>query len=163
MTRPGDDSCPVCGATSGVQQLNGSPQVQAWRCTACSTGWACTRVGPPPQQYLDQLTATVKHLALLRQIVHLADEMPKLTDPELRARLTALAATVQPVSRSWALSPADSHVHLLTPGQHPTDGLAARCGALLPAHAIQHDQPPPGPPCEPCRVILLADFADAAH
>ncbi len=64
-----------------------------------------------------------------------------------------------PVTRParWALSPLDSSVHLLSgAGQLPGE-LDARCGARLPAAAIQRDQPPPGPPCEDCRQIFLAD------
>ncbi|MGH3934149.1 MAG: hypothetical protein ACRDS1_04080 [Pseudonocardiaceae bacterium] len=96
MTRPGnDDSCPVCGTTSGVVQLTSSPRVQAWRCTACSTGWACTRVGPSPQPYLDQLAATVElrraARAVLTEVTALAEQAATLTDEELRQRLTALA------------------------------------------------------------------------
>ncbi|MGH3782784.1 MAG: hypothetical protein ACRDRO_19740 [Pseudonocardiaceae bacterium] len=50
----------------------------------------------------------------------------------------------------WVLSPADCQVHLLAPGgQDGTSARTARCGASL-AAAIQHDQPPPGPPCEGC-------------
>jgi hypothetical protein len=30
-----------------------------------------------------------------------------------------------------------------------------RCGHLLPMAVRQRDQPPPGPPCEPCRQIFL--------
>jgi hypothetical protein len=38
------------------------------------------------------------------------------------------------------------------------DGLMARCGHALPADVIEHDQPPPGSPCEPCRLMFLEDF-----
>jgi hypothetical protein len=34
----------------------------------------------------------------------------------------------------------------------------ARCGQVLPTDVIEHDQPPPGPPCEPCRLMFLEDF-----
>lgn len=58
-------------------------------------------------------------------------------------------------TRRWALSPLDHHVHLLDqPG-----GLTARCGHLLLTDVHQLDQPPPGPPCESCRQIFIADFA----
>jgi len=57
----------------------------------------------------------------------------------------------------WALSPLEGAVHLLD-GDHPAGGLTARCGAALPTDTHRHDQPPPGPPCEDCRMIFLADF-----
>jgi hypothetical protein len=38
------------------------------------------------------------------------------------------------------------------------DGLMARCGHALPTDVIEHDQPPPGSPCEPCRLMFLEDF-----
>jgi hypothetical protein len=56
----------------------------------------------------------------------------------------------------YALSRLDNAVHLLAP-ERPHGALAARCGHALPAAARAHDQPPPGPPCESCRLILLAD------
>ncbi|MGH8571014.1 MAG: hypothetical protein ACREX8_00355 [Gammaproteobacteria bacterium] len=99
MTRPtgdptGDDSCPGCGATTGIVRLTSTPQVQSWEC-ACGTGWACTRVGPSPQPYLDQLAATVElrgaARSILAQVITLAAQAATLTDPELRQRLTALA------------------------------------------------------------------------
>ncbi|MGH3943941.1 MAG: hypothetical protein ACRDSI_02660 [Pseudonocardiaceae bacterium] len=74
-------------------QLTSTPRVQSWSC-ACGTGWACTRVGPSPQQYLDQLVATVELRAAarstLRAIIAMADQVDTLTDVELRDRLTAM-------------------------------------------------------------------------
>ncbi|MGH3548918.1 MAG: hypothetical protein ACRDQU_12570 [Pseudonocardiaceae bacterium] len=62
----------------------------------------------------------------------------------------------------WALSPADSCVHLLAPGgQDGTSELTARCGASLTAAAIQHDQPPPGEPCAGCSRIYLEEIRHA--
>jgi hypothetical protein len=67
---------------------------------------------------------------------------------------------VSDLARCWATSPVDHAVHLLVrEGDHPTGALMARCGALLSADLPQLDQPPPGPPCENCRVIYLADCA----
>lgn len=66
----------------------------------------------------------------------------------------------------WAMSRLDFCVHLLVPAAgHSTDVLTARCGRLLPMSVTQHDQPPPGPPCERCRLIFLADAAarDSSH
>lgn len=62
-------------------------------------------------------------------------------------------------TRRWAVSPLDFCVHLLHEGGHRPGGLTARCGHLLPTAVNQHDQPPPGAPCEGCRLIFLADFA----
>jgi hypothetical protein len=60
----------------------------------------------------------------------------------------------------WALSPLDFCVHLLPEDDYLRGVLTARCGHLLPTVVHQHDQPPPGPPCEPCRLIFLTDFTD---
>jgi hypothetical protein len=60
-------------------------------------------------------------------------------------------------TRRWVVSPLDLCVHLLPEGGHLPGGLTARCGHLLPAAIHQLDQPPPGPPCEDCRLIFLAD------
>lgn len=63
-------------------------------------------------------------------------------------------------SARWMLSPMDACVHLMAlTGAHPAGVLPARCGHLLPTAVHQHDQPPPGPPCEHCRLMFLADFA----
>jgi hypothetical protein len=64
------------------------------------------------------------------------------------------------VTRWWASSLQDGAVHLVHDGDH-TDGLTARCGHSLPLAVHRHDQPPPGPPCEECRLILIADRATA--
>jgi hypothetical protein len=59
----------------------------------------------------------------------------------------------------FARSTRDSCVHVVAPaGEHSADGLTARCGQVLPTDVIEHDQPPPGPPCEPCRLMFLQDF-----
>jgi hypothetical protein len=62
-------------------------------------------------------------------------------------------------STRWAISPLDCAVHLLAPGDDPPSVVEARCGHLLPTVVHQLDQPPPGPPCEDCRLIFLADCA----
>jgi hypothetical protein len=67
-----------------------------------------------------------------------------------------------PVMRTsrFARSTRDSCVHVVAPaGEHSMDGLTARCGHALPTDVIEHDQPPPGSPCEPCRLMFLEDFA----
>lgn len=59
----------------------------------------------------------------------------------------------------WVVSPLDLSVHMVLPeGDHPPGGLKARCAAVLSTVVNQHDQPPPGPPCESCRLMFLADF-----
>jgi hypothetical protein len=60
-------------------------------------------------------------------------------------------------TRRWAVSPLDFCVHLLPEANAGV--LTARCGHQLPTAVHQLDQPPPGPPCEDCRLIFLADFA----
>jgi hypothetical protein len=63
-------------------------------------------------------------------------------------------------STRWAISPLDYTVHLLvSEGDQPLGVLQARCGHLLPTVVHQLDQPPPGSPCEDCRLIFLADCA----
>ncbi len=73
-----DGACPRCGTTSGVQLTSTSP-VQSGTCTA----------------YFDRLAAAVEQLgaarSVLRAVIALADELPKLTDVELRDRLLAPA------------------------------------------------------------------------
>lgn len=59
----------------------------------------------------------------------------------------------------WAVFLLDFRVHVLAEGDFVGGVLAARCGHQLPTMVHQHDQPPPGPPCEDCRVIFLADRA----
>lgn len=66
--------------------------------------------------------------------------------------------TVDAVRWWWALSRLDNAVHLLAP-ERPPGAFTARCGHALPAATRAHDHPPPGPPCESCRLILLADAA----
>ncbi|MGH3671668.1 MAG: hypothetical protein ACRDSH_13705 [Pseudonocardiaceae bacterium] len=62
------------------------------------------------------------------------------------------------VSR-FARSTRDRCVHVLMPaGAGSADGHTARCGHVLPAEVIVHDQPPPGAPCELCRLMFLEDF-----
>jgi hypothetical protein len=53
----------------------------------------------------------------------------------------------------------DFCVHVLAPaGEYLTEGLTARCGQVLPIDVFQHDQPPPGSPCESCRLMCLESF-----
>lgn len=94
--RPQAEACPGCEATTGVLPITGtSPKVAAWRCAECDTSWAITAVRPQQPAYFDELGAAVDELGrlrwILRQVVALADDVPKLTDAELRDRLLALA------------------------------------------------------------------------
>jgi hypothetical protein len=94
-----DEGCPMCGATTGVQPITGTSKVQTWQWTECDTSWAITAVRPQQPAYFEQLCAAVEQLGRLRwilqQVVQLADEMPKLTDVELRDRLLALAESAR--------------------------------------------------------------------
>ncbi|MGH3896699.1 MAG: hypothetical protein ACRDTA_00305 [Pseudonocardiaceae bacterium] len=157
---PQAEACPGCGATSGVQPQPAPPTVQARTCPACGMEWAITCVNPQVRPVdLAELLGAAR--CTLRQVVALAEQGDRLTDEQLRDRLTTLAEPGKPVTRPrwWAVSPLDGAVHLVPEGgAHPPGGLNASCGAVLPVAAIQHDQPPPGPPCESCRVLFLADF-----
>ncbi|MGH3840728.1 MAG: hypothetical protein ACRDS0_04655 [Pseudonocardiaceae bacterium] len=63
----------------------------------------------------------------------------------------------------WALSPLDTRVHMVTlTVKRSKRVLTARCGHLLPTATHDYDQPPPGAPCERCRLLFLADFATGA-
>ncbi len=66
----------------------------------------------------------------------------------------------RPDPARWALSSLDTRVHMVTPTLKRSQGdLTARCGHLLPTATHDYDQPPPGAPCERCRLLFLADFA----
>lgn len=78
------EPCPMCGGTDTRPPTK--PGVDAWACD-CGTNWAtatttvnlrCDRAGDSARW-------------VLQQIVQLADQMPELTDRELRQRLLALA------------------------------------------------------------------------
>lgn len=79
----------------------------------------------------------------------------------MNGRLTAAGLVIR--SARWALSKQDFCVHLLpSEGKRPADVVVARCGHEMVAEVHEYDQPPPGPPCECCRLIFLADVA-AVH
>jgi hypothetical protein len=62
-------------------------------------------------------------------------------------------------SARWAVSPRDFCVHLLLRRGRPPPRTAQGTLRASAAHSChQHDQSPPGPACEPCRAIFLADF-----
>jgi hypothetical protein len=63
-----------------------------------------------PRPFLDHLTATVELAAarsVLREIITLADQVPMLTDEQLRFRLRALAECTRSGSHVAHRSPAD--------------------------------------------------------
>jgi hypothetical protein len=61
----------------------------------------------------------------------------------------------------WAMSPLDYRVHQVAEGGHSPDVLAARCGLQLPISVTPQDQPPPGPRCQRCDVLVRADAPPA--
>jgi hypothetical protein len=70
--------------------------VQTWACDRCDTDWAFTVPDArTAAAVLGDLGAVAQEIRRLRwalaQVVTLADEMPKLTDVELRTRLASLA------------------------------------------------------------------------
>jgi hypothetical protein len=89
----GVDSCPQCGMTSGVQRSTEiSPRVRVWGGAGCGTRWAATVIRS--QLYLDHLAAVVELAAarsVLRDVITLADQAPRLTDEQLKFRLVMLA------------------------------------------------------------------------
>lgn len=94
MTSPTDDACPRCEATTGVRQITGtSPKVRAWSCTACGLDWAISVVNPHLRAgYLAAAAEEIRRLRwTLRQVITLADDVPTITDQQLRDRLLALA------------------------------------------------------------------------
>ena len=108
VTGPADlDPCPFCGTTTKVQSITGtSPRVRAWSCAACRTNWAVTGVNPRP--FLDHLTAAVELAAarsVLREIITLAEQVPGLTDEQLRFHLRALAVRAAPRATAATRSP----------------------------------------------------------
>jgi hypothetical protein len=91
--------CPYCGTTGGVRQTSDTGRIQAWACDHCDTDWAFTVPNSRTAALLGDLGAAAEEIGRLRwtlaQVITLADEMPKLTDVELRDRLLALAGSVR--------------------------------------------------------------------
>jgi transposase-like protein len=86
--------CPYCGTTSGVRQTSDTSRIQAWACDRCDTDFAFTVPDSRTAALLGDLGAVAQEIRRLRwtmaQVITLADEMPKLTDVELRTRLLML-------------------------------------------------------------------------
>jgi hypothetical protein len=114
------DPCPCSSGVSGVQRVIGAPvRVRgAWSWGECGTQWAFTVVNPRPQSFLDRLTATV----VLRGVIALADEAPRLSDDQLRARLAGLAQMARsavPGSRCTDEAPAGHRSSDAAPASAP--------------------------------------------
>jgi hypothetical protein len=87
--------CPYCGVTSGVRQTGDTGRIQAWSCDHCDTDFAFTVPDSrTAATLLGDLGAVAREIRRLRwtlaQVITLADEIPKLTDVELRTRLLML-------------------------------------------------------------------------
>jgi hypothetical protein len=86
--------CPCCGITSSVRQTSDTGRIQAWACDHCDTDWAFTVPNSRTAGLLGDLGAAAQEIRRLRwalaQVITLADEIPKLTDAELRDRLLML-------------------------------------------------------------------------
>lgn len=91
------ESCPGCNQIEGVEQTSSTARVTAWKCTRCQTSWAMSLVNAHLRDragdYAEQVGAA---RWILQQIVQLVDQMPELTDRELRTRLLALAEASAP-------------------------------------------------------------------
>jgi hypothetical protein len=94
--------CPYCGTTAAVRQTSDTGRIQAWACDRCNTDWAFTVPDSRTAALLGDLGAPAQEIGrlrrVLRQVVMLADNAPGLTDEQLRARLLALAVTIDPGS-----------------------------------------------------------------
>jgi hypothetical protein len=88
--------CPYCGTITGVRQTSDTGHIQAWACDHCDTDWAFTLPETRAAVLLSDLGAAAQEIRRLRwalaQVITLADEMPTLTDVELRTRLLALVS-----------------------------------------------------------------------
>ena len=86
--------CPYCGAISGVRRTGDTGRIQAWSCDHCDTDWAFTLPETRAAVLLSDLGVAAQEIRRLRwalaQVITLADEIPKLTDAELRDRLLML-------------------------------------------------------------------------
>jgi hypothetical protein len=102
VTGTGNEACPYCGVTRGVQSTPTPSRVQAWTCTVCRTDWAITVVNPQP--YFDRLAAAAEQFgatrSVLRQLIRLGGDAPGLTDEQLRNKLVML-----PTGQGWCSPP----------------------------------------------------------
>lgn len=96
-----DESCPACGATTGVLRTTGTARsIQTWSCTMCGLNWVLSVVNPHLRPaHLAGLAAAAGEIwrlrHALRQVITLADDAPTLTDEQLRDRLLTLASAAR--------------------------------------------------------------------
>jgi hypothetical protein len=93
--RPVPQRCPYCRTITGVRQTSDTGRIQAWACDRCATDFAFTVPDSrTAAALLGDLGAVAQEIRRLRwtlaQVITLADEMPKLTDVELRTRMLML-------------------------------------------------------------------------
>jgi ribosomal protein L37AE/L43A len=89
------EACPYCRTSARTRQTSYTGRVRAWSCDHCDTDWAYTvpdtRAAVRPTTGHGAVAQEIRRLRwALAQVVTLADEMPKLTDVELRNRLLTL-------------------------------------------------------------------------
>jgi ribosomal protein L37AE/L43A len=94
VTDPATDACPYCRTRDRTRQTSDTGRVRAWSCEHCGTDWAFTALDSRTAAALADLGAVAQEIRRLRwtltQVITLADEIPKLTDVELRTRLLML-------------------------------------------------------------------------
>lgn len=87
-------ACPYCRTSDRTRQTSDTGRIEAWACDRCDTDFAFTVPDSRTATLLGDLGAVAQEVRRLRwalaQVVTLADEMPKLTDVELRTRLLTL-------------------------------------------------------------------------
>jgi hypothetical protein len=87
------EACPYCRTSDRTRWTTDTGRVRAWSCDHCDTDWAYT-VPDYRTAALGDLGAVAQEIWRLRwalaQVITLADEMPTLTDVELRTRLLTL-------------------------------------------------------------------------
>ncbi len=88
------EPCPYCRTSDRTRRTADTGRVRAWSCDRCDTDWAFTVPDSRTAAALADLGAVAQEIWRLRwalaQVITLADEMPTLTDVELRTRLLTL-------------------------------------------------------------------------
>jgi transposase-like protein len=90
------EACPYCRTSDRTRRTSDTGRIQGWSCDRCATDWAFsvpdTRTAVVLTTDLGAVTQEIRRLRwVLAQVITLADEMPTLTDMELRTRLLTLA------------------------------------------------------------------------
>jgi hypothetical protein len=91
--RPRHRRVPYCRTRDRTRQTSDTGRIQAWACDHCITDWAFSVPNSHTTAALadDAVAQEIRRLRwALTQVITLADEMPKLTDVELRTRLLML-------------------------------------------------------------------------